>query len=67
MVDITKKNPTNSFSANILKTIVGDDRAKAAFNSISLSCIPSSNENGGSKKFSLGRKCALFLTPLFVL
>jgi hypothetical protein len=56
MVDITKKNPTNSFSANILKTIVGDDRAKAAFNSISLSCIPSSNDKGGGKKLSLGRK-----------
>jgi hypothetical protein len=53
-----KQKPTTNFSQNILRSIVGDERAKAAFNSISLSCIPSIKDNSKSAKFSLDRKFA---------
>jgi hypothetical protein len=50
MVDLldVKQKPTTNFSQNILRSIVGDERAKLAFNSISLSCIPSDKDNGKS-------------------
>lgn len=38
-----KKNPTNKFSKNILKQVVGPERAQNAFNSISMATIPNSN------------------------
>lgn len=38
---VEKKNPTNNFSKNILKSIVGPERAQNAFNSISMNVIPS--------------------------
>ena len=37
---VVKKNPTNQFSANILKHVIGPERAQQAFNSISLGTIP---------------------------
>jgi len=38
-----KKNPTNHFSSNILKTIVGPEKALKAFQSISLGGLPNMN------------------------
>jgi hypothetical protein len=40
----TKKNPTNHFSSNILKTIVGPDKALKAFQSISMGGLPNMNK-----------------------
>lgn len=40
-------NPTNAFSKNILKTLIGEERAKNAFASISMAAIPGKQAKGG--------------------
>ena len=49
----------NKFSANILKQVVGNDKALAAFQSVSMGAIPKTNsfnndENGIEKSGSAG-------------
>jgi hypothetical protein len=39
-----KTNPVNMFSSNILKTIVGPDKALQAFQSISMGGLPNSSK-----------------------
>ena len=38
-----KELPTNKFSKNILKTLVGEERAQSAFASISMGAIPNAD------------------------
>ena len=40
-------NPTNAFSKNILKTLIGEERAKNAFASISMAAIPGQKAKSG--------------------
>ena len=55
-----KKKPVNNYSKNILKTLVGSDRANTAFNSISMATIPDGlGSNGQKKQISVG--CKSFL------
>ena len=45
------KNPRNKFSMNILKNVVGKEKAEKAFQTISMGFIPGSMSN-----FTLNRK-----------
>ena len=51
---VAKKNPKTQFSANILKQVIGPEKAMNAFNSISMGSIPT-NDNG--KKPNLSVEC----------
>jgi hypothetical protein len=54
----TKKNPVVKFSQNILKQVVGVEKAQNAFNSISMASIPSSGK--ANANLSLDCKFGLF-------
>ena len=42
---VQKKNPTIQFSRNILKSVVGNEKAANAFASISMASIPNAKDN----------------------
>ena len=39
------KKPTNKYSKNILRSLVGNERAMSAFNSISMANIPTTKQS----------------------
>lgn len=41
---LTQKKPTTKFTSNILKTIVGNEKAQNAFASISMASIPQNKD-----------------------
>jgi hypothetical protein len=49
---VQKKNPRTRFTERILKQVIGQERANAALQSLSMGLIPGANQSG----FNIGGK-----------